>query len=229
MSDRRIRIELDVLRAGSAAGGESHVRTRISDNGPGMTEAVRARVFEPFFTTKEVGRGSGLGLATAYAIAADYGGRLSCVSTLGEGTTFTLLLPSASEFGGEVASKSAQVRGGTETILVIDDERLVRKAVRSVLEPAGYRVLDASDGIAGFELFQREREHIDLVLLDLSMPGIPGDTVLARMLKDSPNLRIVLFTGYRPDALPVGAKAVLEKPVQIDELLTVVREVCDDK
>ncbi|HEX7670972.1 MAG TPA: PAS domain-containing protein [Polyangiaceae bacterium] len=226
---RRMLLELSVISVELPPDPpQDQVSVRISDNGPGMTETVRARVFEPFFTTKEVGKGTGLGLATAYAIASDHGGRLSCESVVGEGTTFTLLLPATSEPAVErVRTIDALVRGGNETILVIDDERLVRKTVRSVLEPAGYRVLDAADGIAGFELFQREGRGIDLVLLDLSMPGIPGDTVLANMLRERPDARVVLFTGHRPDVVPEGARAILQKPFPMDALLRVVRDICD--
>jgi CheY-like chemotaxis protein len=227
--DRKILICLDVFSVEEPPEPPlNQVRVRISDNGPGLTKGVRDRVFEPFFTTKEVGKGTGLGLATAYAIASDHGGRLSCESVVGEGTTFSFLMPMTSEpVVEQVRTVDAQVRGGSETILVIDDERLVRKTMRSVLEPAGYRVLDAADGIAGFELFQREGSGIDLVLLDLSMPGIPGDAVLASMLRERPDAHVVLFTGHRPDVVPEGARAVLQKPIPMDELLRVVRDICD--
>jgi CheY-like chemotaxis protein len=193
-----------------------------------MSEGVRSRVFEPFFTTKDVGRGSGLGLATAYAIATDHGGTLSCESVPGEGTTFTLTIPAALDVAPQVTFPPRRHTGGKETILVVDDERMVRKTVRSVLEPEGYRVLEATDGMEAFETFQRERGSVNLVLLDLSMPGIPGDAVLKSILRERPNARVVLFTGHEPETLPIGAAAMLQKPVQIDELLRVVRSVCDD-
>src|SRR5262249_2354800 len=139
---RRIAVELDAITTANAGGVSTPaLRVRISDNGVGMTAGVRARIFEPFFTTKEVGRGSGLGLATAYAIVSEHGGTLTCESVPGEGTTFTLVLPALADAVYESVSPPPSVRGGTETILVVDDERMVRKVVRSVLEPAGYRVL----------------------------------------------------------------------------------------
>jgi CheY-like chemotaxis protein len=228
-SERVIRTHIDVVeRARAGTAPLPCVRVRISDTGPGMSDAVRSRVFEPFFTTKDVGRGSGLGLATAYAIATDHGGMLSCESVVGEGTTFTLTIPAVLELEQEPTISPRGYRGGRETILVVDDERMVRKTVRSVLEPEGYRVLEATDGIEAFETFQRERGSVDLVLLDLSMPGIPGDAVLKSILRERPNARVVLFTGREPETLPIGATAMLQKPVKIDELLRVVRSVCDE-
>ncbi len=226
--DPRIRIALDVAPGADAdQQATDWVRLRISDNGPGMTDHVRGRIFEPFFTTKEVGRGSGLGLATAYAITEDHGGRLLCDSQLGIGTTFTVLLPSAPEAASEARALVRQQPGGTERILVIDDEHLVRSAVRSILEPMGYTVREAADAPSGFELFRRERDQLDLVLLDLSLPGISGDSVLSSMLRERPGMRIVLLTGYRPLIAPEGAAAVVQKPFEVEELLRVVREVCD--
>jgi PAS domain S-box-containing protein len=225
---RRIRVALDhVPREGDAGAPGTWVRVRISDNGPGMEEAVRARIFEPFFTTKDIGRGSGLGLATAYAIVADHGGRLLCESQSGVGTTFTLLLPAAERTTIHAAAPEKAALGGTETILVIDDERAVRSAVRSVLEGRGYIVQEAADGLSGLELFRRAEGRFGLVLLDLSMPGVSGDAVLASMLAERPGTRVVLFTGYQPQVVPAGAAAMLQKPFQLEELLRIVREVCD--
>jgi signal transduction histidine kinase/CheY-like chemotaxis protein len=228
--ERGIRIELDTAADGAnavARAARDWVRVRISDNGTGMPEDVRARIFEPFFTTKEVGRGTGLGLATAYAIVRDHGGRLSCDSRFGVGTTFTILLPSSGEIVASSGVVSETHPGGTETVLVIDDERLVRSAVRGVLEPMGYTVREAPDGESGFELFQRERDHIDLILLDMSMPGVGGKTLLANIRAEAPAAKVVLFTGYRPPTAPEGAARMLQKPFELEELLCVVREVCD--
>jgi CheY-like chemotaxis protein len=226
--DRAIRIGLGFLRSADAAGRVTDwVRVRISDNGSGMTEEVRGRIFEPFFTTKGVGMGSGLGLATAYAIVTDHGGRLSCESRIGVGTTFSVLLPATRDLPQPASIPERRNWAGKETILVIDDERLVRRAVRSVLEPHGYEVREAADGSSGLEVFQRERARIDLVLLDLSMPGIPGEAVLSTLLREQPTTRVVLFTGYQPPTTPRGAAAVLQKPFELEELLRVVRAVCD--
>jgi CheY-like chemotaxis protein len=222
-----IRIQLDTVSGESSRDPREWVRVRITDNGGGMPDEVRARVFEPFFTTKEVGRGTGLGLATAYAIVADHGGRLFCESTVGAGTTFTVLLPvTARSMRPSLVPKRKQP-GGTETVLVIDDERLVRNAVRGVLEPAGYRVLEAPDGESGLTLFQRERDRVDVVLLDLTIPGSAGESLFQSLRSDVPSAKVVLLAPYRTLSVPEGAAGVLQKPFELDELLRIVREVCD--
>jgi two-component system cell cycle sensor histidine kinase/response regulator CckA len=226
--ERRIRIELDgVSGRDEDRASPDFVRVRISDNGSGMPDEVRARIFEPFFTTKEVGRGTGLGLATAYAIASDHGGSLLCDSQPAMGTTFTVLLPATAEVVGDSAVHPKRHRGGTETVLVIDDERLVRSAVRGILEPMGYTVCEAPDGESGLAFFQRERDRIDVVLLDVSMPGVRGETVFANIRVEAPQAKVVLFTGHRPPQAPEGAASVLQKPFELEELLRIVREVCD--
>ena len=228
-TERNIRVELDSVKGGDEGGcGEgAFVRIRISDNGSGMPDEVRARIFEPFFTTKEVGRGTGLGLATAYAIASDHGGRLFCDSRLAVGTTFTVLLPASFETVPQNGARPEQHLGGTETVLVIDDERLVRNAVRGILEPMGYTVHEAADGESGLALFQRERDGIDVVLLDVSMPGVRGATAFANIRSEAPAAKVVLFTEYLPRQAPEGARGILQKPFELEDLLRVVREVCD--
>ncbi len=226
-SERAIRIELDTLPNDDEGPGAAWVRVRISDNGSGMSSDVRARIFEPFFTTKEVGRGTGLGLATAYAIVADHGGKLFCESVLGAGTTFTVLLPASSASVPEDRAVPLRHGAGTETVLVIDDERLVRNTVRGVLEPMGYTVREASDGESGLSLFQRERDHVDVVLLDASMRRASGETVFANLVAEASTAKVVLFTEYRTMPAPEGAAGTLQKPFAVEELLHVVREVCD--
>jgi PAS domain S-box-containing protein len=226
--ERRISIELDVVAGEAERTPNDWLRIRFTDNGTGMSDEVRSRIFEPFFTTKEVGRGTGLGLATAYAIVTDHGGKLLCESTLGVGTTFSVLIPASRETIAENGVMRRRERGGTETVLVIDDERLVRNAVRGVLEPMGYTVREAPDAQSGLALFQRERERIDLILFDASMPGTGGETLFANVLVEAPTAKIVLFIGYRPQQMPVGAAGVLEKPFELEELLRVVRKVCDE-
>ena len=204
-------------------------RVRVADNGPGMPEEVRAHLFEPFFTTKEVGRGTGLGLAMAYSIVADHQGRIECTTRPGEGTSFEITLPAAEPAElSALASDAGPARGGTETILLIDDDAPVRRALREILLRGGYGVLEASDGPAGLSTFERERERIDLVVLDRSMPGLSGETVLARLDELDTGVPIVLLSGH-PGAGSDGgrAAAVLTKPTDRPTLLRTVREVLD--
>jgi two-component system cell cycle sensor histidine kinase/response regulator CckA len=212
-------------------GEQGQARIRISDNGPGMDEAVRSRVFEPFFTTKEVGRGTGLGLAMAYSIVLDHQGRIECESRPGAGATFVIDLPettlvTAAPPGGAPFS----LRGGSETILLIDDEAPVRRALRGVLEREGYRVLEAQDGRAGLATLQRELGKIDLILLDRSMPGLPGEVVVTRLLEIQPGIAIALLSGH-PGAAPCDprAVAVLVKPTDRSTLLRTIRGVLDHR
>jgi PAS domain S-box-containing protein len=225
-ADRAIRVAIDLAPAQRGDAAE-WLRVRIEDNGTGMPAEVRTRVFEPFFTTKEVGHGSGLGLATAYSIVRDHGGQILCESTPGVGTTFTVFLPAIQAPAAASSAPKPAPRGGTETILIIDDEELVRSAVRSVLEREGYAVLEAADGAEGLQALRREREKIAITLLDFSMPGMRGEDVLREILKEDPKARVVAFTGYPPANAPPGLLSILEKPVELDALLRVVRDLCD--
>jgi two-component system, cell cycle sensor histidine kinase and response regulator CckA len=218
-------IRIHVERTASHA-----VRIRVTDNGPGMDELTRLRVFEPFFTTKEVGRGTGLGLASAYAIVTDHGGSITCETRLGEGATFEIELPGLSQ--PEVASARAEGPGeiprGRETVLVVDDEPLVRRATRAMLEQGGYRVLECSDGEEALRTVRRERRSIDLVILDRSMPGLSGEEVFERLQVVARELPVMLLTGQLGEEATVDrADAVLRKPVEFRTLLSTVRSILD--
>ena len=192
-----------------------------------MEDGVRQRAFEPFFTTKDVGRGTGLGLATVYAIVQDHRGWIDCTSAPGAGTTFSVYLPTCgSETALETEPESRQVQGGRETILVVDDEEMVRNMMRRFLERVGYTVLEAVDGKDGLEVFSRERERIDLVLLDLSMPRMSGKEALAEIRLLSPTVKVILFTGYPVgDAQYEGVQGLMRKPIGGSRLLETVRGV----
>ena len=202
------------------------VRIRVSDNGPGMDEATRSRVFEPFFTTKAVGHGTGLGLASAYAMVMEHHGRIRCESRPGEGSTFELELP-AVELGEPPAVRKPveSFERGTGTVLIVDDEPLVRRAVRGILERGGYKVLESVDGIDGLETFTQKRDSIDLVLLDQSMPGLSGDQVLLKLMEMAPHVPVVLLSGLPGPAARLGhATAVLTKPADASTLLCTIRD-----
>jgi CheY-like chemotaxis protein len=195
-----------------------------------MDDATRARVFEPFFTTKEVGRGTGLGLATAYAIVSDHGGRISCQSRVGEGATFEIELPGVAtslDAPAPASVRPSPARGG-ETILLIDDDDLVRRATRTTLLRNGYRVLESRDGDEALALLAARRETIDLVVLDRSMPGRSGEAILAELRALAPEVLVLLLSGQPFAAESVfRANAALIKPVRTDELLGEVRNLLD--
>jgi len=204
------------------------VRIRITDNGPGISEEIRARVFEPFFTTKDVGRGTGLGLAMAYSIIADHRGRIDCDTMPGQGASFEIVLPVSSVEFLEDTDSGGVVRGGSETVLLIDDDTSVRRALREILSRSGYSVIEAGDGESGVALFEREQLRVDLVVLDRSMPRLSGDGVLERIEALDTDIPVILLSGH-PGSGGGGGRsaAVLSKPTDRLTLLRTVREVLD--
>ena len=202
---------------------------RITDNGAGMGQEVREQIFEPFFSTKEVGSGTGLGLATAFAIVDQHKGSVECESELDVGTTFIVRLPVAeASVDGDRDTASEPTPHGTETILVIDDEPTIRKSLDLYLTKLGYRVLLAENGTAGLELYKKDENQVDLVLLDLSMPHMSGQEVLRTLRSLNPDVKVIIFTGYplRGEEFEV-TPPVLLKPVNFAVVARRVRDVLD--
>jgi CheY-like chemotaxis protein len=228
LEDGAVRDPSISIRVERSAGGDALIR--VSDNGPGMDELTCSRVFEPFFTTKEVGRGTGLGLASAYAIVNDHGGRVRCESRPGEGTSFEILLPGLPqpEAATQAGQLTAELPRGSETVFLIDDEPLVRRATRAMLEQGGYRVLECGDGEEALWIFQRQRDRIQLVILDRSMPGLSGEQVFNRLQELASHVPIVLLSG-QPAASRTAERAAasLSKPVDLSTLLGAVRGALD--
>jgi two-component system, cell cycle sensor histidine kinase and response regulator CckA len=214
---------------GLPAGGP-FVALAVTDTGTGMDEQVLARLFEPFFTTKELGRGTGLGLATVYGIVRQSGGHIQVRSRPGEGSTFTVYLPRAeSPRRAPVAMAPAgPAPDGSETVLVAEDEAAVRHLVCRVLRGRGYRVLEAGHAEAALELAAAS-EPIDLLVSDLVMPGLGGQALAERLAAARPGLRVLFITGYAVEAverqgrIPAG-HGLLEKPFTADQLARKVRE-----
>jgi two-component system NtrC family sensor kinase len=234
--DPRICISLDScdmetgdLRGQPEARPGSYGRIVVSDNGVGMDGRTLERIFEPFFTTKAVDRGTGLGLSTVYGIARQHGGWIECDSEPGKGTTFTVYVPQV-EAPMAVGSTSlvADPKGGTETVLVIDDEEMVRRTATRMLELYGYRVIQGEGGPHGLEVFERELEAIDLVLLDLSMPEKSGRECLSEMRGLDAEVKVIFFTGYSAETtVSEGVAGVLQKPFTPADLANEVRSVLD--
>lgn len=198
------------------------VALRFRDTGHGMDEATRARVFEPFFTTKPIGAGTGLGLSTAWATVRAHRGSLTCDSTPGAGTTFSLVLPidTSPVETKTKAEEVPEVRGRGERVLVIDDERALRQSVAALLEASGYRVVTAASGDEGVRLFRET--PASLVLLDHSMPGQPPSVTLAQLRALAPGVPVISFSGLGAEL--AGATAHLRKPVDAATLLAALRE-----
>ena len=207
-----------------------YICIRLTDNGVGMDAETRAHIFEPFFTTKEVGKGTGLGLATVYGIVTEHEGWIKCDSQLGVGTSFSVYLPVAKreELPLEPESSNGLPRG-TETILIVEDEEDILGTMVPQMSNCGYRVLVSRNGEEGWQIFQRERENIDLVILDLSMPKMTGQELLSHMLSLNPATKVIISTG-NPDhsAETLGTQALLIKPYGMVRALQVIREVLDN-
>jgi CheY-like chemotaxis protein len=207
----------------------------VKDTGQGMDAATLDKVFEPFFTTKEVGRGTGLGLATVYGIVRQSNGRITCHSEVGRGTTFTVLLPrvpgkTAIREGGEIAQ--AAPGGGTERILLVEDDDSVRRYVCSILESAGYRVFLAATGASALEKLHALREPPDLLLTDVIMPGMDGRVLAQEVRLRAPGVRVIFMSGYAEVAAGLPgprepAFQLIQKPFSSRDLLGKVREVLE--
>jgi PAS domain S-box-containing protein len=214
-----------------------YVQFTISDTGHGMDRKTLEHIFDPFYTTKEVGKGTGLGLAIVYGIIKNHEGYIMCHSRPGKGTTFKIYLPvlrQEMKFVTQVDKNEAEVsiRGGNETILLVDDEQFIRELGVDVLGQAGYQVLTAVDGESALELYRERQNGIDLVILDLIMPGMGGSKCLEELLKLDPQAQVLIASGYSPDGptrrvLEAGAKGIIGKPYDSRQLLHLIREIFD--
>src|SRR6267378_1089473 len=206
----------------------------VADTGVGMDETTQAHLFEPFFTTKEVGKGTGLGLATVYGIVKQSGGYIWVYSEAGHGTTVKIYLPRVPGVADAPApaSEPQQVRGGDETVLLVEDAAPVRTLARRSLEARGYRVLEAADGPSALQLSTRHRGGIDILVTDVVMPGMSGRELAERLAPVRPSMKVLYTSGYTDDAmvrqgvLNAGV-AFLQKPFVPDTLTRKVREVLD--
>ncbi len=210
-----------------------YVRLTVSDAGVGMDAATQARIFEPFFTTKEMGRGTGLGLAVVYGIVKQHSGLIHVYSEPGKGTTFRVYLPFHPGAPEAVAAEAAaQVVGGTETVLLAEDDDVLRVTATRLLERLGYRVIAAANGRAAVDVLTQEDDTIHLAILDVVMPEMPGPVVVEQVRPRYPKLRFLLTTGYSPGTshmTPVQdlPATVLPKPYGLRELARAVRRALD--
>jgi PAS domain S-box-containing protein len=232
-------IELDDVTLDEAAARQhpegrpgSFICLSLRDTGRGIAANHLPHIFEPFFTTKEVGKGTGLGLATVHGIVEQHNGWIEVESHSGEGTTFRVHLPrlpqGADRPGG--APKASRVLGGNEAILVVEDEPAVRALASKILGAQGYRVQAASSGVAALELWRRQAGAFDLLLTDLIMPGgVSGAQLAAQLRSEQPGLRVIYMSGYRGDTAPGGVGAnFLQKPFDPAHLARAVRACLDD-
>jgi PAS domain S-box-containing protein len=228
-----VAVDADYARLHLDARPGAWVRLSVSDTGHGMTPEVRARIFEPFFTTKGPGKGTGLGLAMVFGIVKQHQGWVECTSVAGQGTRFDVYLPRAAAAVPEGApTLPAHSPGqGHETILVADDEPMLRSLARTILTNYGYEVLVAADGQEAVELYQREQGQIDLVILDLMMPRLSGRDAFRQLLQLDPGVRVVFASGYSAEHVSESDHAssfgFVPKPYRPEGLANAVRAALD--
>jgi CheY-like chemotaxis protein len=216
------------------AKADEHVLLGISDTGCGMDASVKARIFEPFFTTKGPTQGTGLGLATVFGIVKQSGGHIEVYSEVGQGTTFKIYLPrdKSGEPTAMVSRTKEPARGGSETILLVEDEDGVRALAASVLQDRGYTVLDARHGGDALMICETRSTPIDLMITDVVMPHFSGRQLAERLATRQPNMKVLFMSGYTDDAIVhhgvlESGMAFLQKPFAPEALARKVREVLD--
>ena len=207
-----------------------YVQISVADTGFGIDQATQQKIFEPFFTTKEIGRGTGLGLASAYGIIKNHGGAIDFSSKVGEGTTFFIYLPASDTSVQKRPAVKGRLSRGSETILLVDDEPFILKVNKPMLEKLGYTVLTASGGRDAIEIYGAENGRIDMVILDMIMPDLGGGAVFDHLKSIQPDVKVLLSTGYSitgqaEEILSRGCLGFIQKPFDIKQLSAKIREV----
>jgi CheY-like chemotaxis protein len=211
-----------------------YTKISITDTGVGMDEKTLQRIFDPFFTTKEMGRGTGLGLASAYGIIKGHSGFINVYSEKGHGTTFNLYLPASKKELIQYEELSTDIIKGGETILIVDDEPIITDVTSALLEGLGYKVFIAQSGEEAVDIYRENNDQIDLVIMDMIMPGIGGGEAFDRIQTIDPKARVILSSGYSlngmaKDILMRGVKAFLQKPFRLSDLSHKIREVLQQR
>jgi CheY-like chemotaxis protein len=231
-------VRLDGEHAARVVGARDgdYIMIAVSDDGAGMSAEVQKHIFEPFYTTKELGKGTGLGLATVYGIVKQSGGYIWVYSELGQGTTIKIYLPRADEeaITPRPTGNTSQVPEGTETIMLVEDEEMVRNLSRQILESCGYKVIVACDGAEAFELCKQPEITFDLLVTDVVMPKMSGRQLADELETLRPGTTVLFMSGYTDDA--VIRKGVIEadsnfiqKPFTFINFAQKVREMLDRK
>lgn len=209
------------------------VRLTVSDTGVGIAPQDLPRIFDPFFSTKEVNKGTGLGLATSYGIVKTHRGFIQVESQPGQGARFSVYLPAMRTSVAAPQPAPARTAQGRRTILVVDDEAIVRQLAKAILERQGYMVLTADSGHQALQLYQQQGDQIDLIILDLTMPKMSGRVCYQELHKLNPQVKVILSSGYSADEavqdmLNEGALSFIQKPYRVEDLTRAVQEVLGD-
>jgi CheY-like chemotaxis protein len=209
-----------------------YVKLSVVDTGVGMDQATQERIFEPFFTTKEMGRGTGLGLASAYGIIKNHGGHVNVYSEKGRGTTFNIYLPASDKVVEKEAQKPRELRQGSETILLVDDEDITMEVGEEILHELGYKVITARNGLEALAAYKDHKEEVDLVILDMIMPDMGGGKTYDELKKIDPDIKVLLSSGYSisgeaSEILERGCNDFIQKPFNMKQLSEKMRHILD--
>jgi PAS domain S-box-containing protein len=210
-----------------------YVKVAVTDTGVGMDEKTRQRIFDPFFTTKGMGRGTGLGLASAYGIIKGHGGMITVYSEKGQGTTFHIYLPASKKKAAFEEAPETELSGGRETILLVDDEEVITEVTSRLLSELGYTILTAGSGEQAVEIYRQRQTGIQLVILDMIMPGMSGGETFDQLRAVNPSIRVILSSGYSIDGkaqaiMKKGVRVFLQKPYRLHDLASKIREALSD-
>jgi two-component system, cell cycle sensor histidine kinase and response regulator CckA len=209
-----------------------YVKVSVTDTGIGMDDQTKERIFEPFFTTKEMGRGTGLGLASVYGIVKGHNGIINVYSEKGHGATFTVYLPASEKEFVKKAQVPADVVKGEGTILLVDDEDMIVEVSRELLEVLGYHVCVAKSGREAIEIYKEKQGEIDVIIMDMIMPGMGGGETFDVLKTVNPDVRVILSSGYSingkaKEIMKRGCKAFIQKPFQMGDLSDKIKKVLD--
>ncbi|MCX8022340.1 MAG: PAS domain S-box protein [Syntrophorhabdaceae bacterium] len=207
-----------------------YIKISITDTGVGMDEATMQRIFEPFFTTKELGRGTGLGLASVYGIIKNHGGAITVYSEKGKGSTFNIYLKASDKAVVEERREVAEIQKGQELILLIDDQEMILDVGKEMLKTLGYKVLCAKGGLEAIEIYKKEGDHIALVILDMIMPGMTGEETYVKLKEINPSIKVILSSGYSMNSqatsiMEKGCNGFIQKPFNMVELSAKIKDV----
>jgi CheY-like chemotaxis protein len=197
-----------------------------------MDEATKQRIFDPFFTTKEMGRGTGLGLASAYGIIKNHKGFINVYSEKGEGTTFNIYFPASEKEAVKEKEKDEELIRGTETVFLVDDEDIILDVGQRIIEKLGYKVLTAKSGKEAIGIYEKNHDRIDMVILDMIMPEMGGGETYDKLKEINPDIKVFLSSGYSingqaTEILKRGCNDFIQKPFNIGELSKKIREILD--
>lgn len=209
-----------------------YIKISITDTGIGMDEATQKRIFEPFFTTKETAGGTGLGLASSYGIIKDHGGAIGAYSEKGKGTTFSIYLPASGQHVVEEEERSSDTLSSTETVLLVDDEEMIIDVGRELLVKLGFTVITARNGKRAIQVYSKNEDGIDIVILDMIMSGMGGGETYDRLKQMNPDIKVLLASGYGMNGLAMGildrgCDGFIQKPFNMRDLSRELRGILD--